>query len=113
MWFARNRNQSKIKKQVSESMILRDFLALERTKLANERTFFAYIRTSLYLVLGAIAFLQIEDLGNIQWLGYVCFALSAVLFTIGIIRYYKLKEKLKNKYYLKAQSEKNEAADKE
>lgn len=30
-------------------LILRDHLALERTKLANVRTLFAFIRTSLYL----------------------------------------------------------------
>ena len=54
-----------------EKIILRDYLALERTRLANERTFFAYIRTSLYLILAGFAFLQIEGLGNIKWLGYL------------------------------------------
>ena len=32
-----------------KELILRDHLALERTKLANERTLFAYIRMALYL----------------------------------------------------------------
>jgi len=44
-----------------EQIILRDYLALERTRLANERTLFSYIRTSLYLFLGGIAFLQFKD----------------------------------------------------
>ncbi|MDH5381747.1 MAG: DUF202 domain-containing protein, partial [Cyclobacteriaceae bacterium] len=43
--------------EVKEEIILRDFLALERTTLANERTLFAYIRTSLYLILAGIAFI--------------------------------------------------------
>lgn len=33
-----------------KELILRDHLALERTKLANERTLFAYIRMALYLL---------------------------------------------------------------
>ena len=38
----------------AEELILRDFLALDRTVLANQRTFLAYIRTSLaFLVTGA------------------------------------------------------------
>ena len=34
----------------NEELILRDYLAIERTKLANVRTLFSYIRTSLYPV---------------------------------------------------------------
>ena len=34
----------------NEELILRDYLAIERTKLANVRTLFSYIRTSLYLL---------------------------------------------------------------
>lgn len=39
-----------------EQIKLNDYLALERTRLANERTLFSYIRTALYLTLGGIAF---------------------------------------------------------
>ncbi|MFT4781527.1 MAG: putative membrane protein, partial [Pseudohongiellaceae bacterium] len=34
-----------------ERVILRDYLAIERTRLANERTLLSYIRSSLYLLL--------------------------------------------------------------
>ncbi len=43
----------------NEKLILRDHLALERTKLANERTLFSYIRTSLYLLTAGIGIYQI------------------------------------------------------
>ncbi len=39
-----------------EEIKLNDYLALERTRLANKRTLFSYIRTTLYLTLGGIAF---------------------------------------------------------
>jgi putative membrane protein len=81
-----------------ERIILRDYLALERTRLANERTLFAYLRTSLYLVLGGIAFLQLRDFEHIKWLGYLSIGLSVVFLVAGIFTYYKLKNKLR-KYY--------------
>jgi putative membrane protein len=81
-----------------EEIILRDYLALERTRLANERTLFAYIRTSLYLVLGGIAFLQLQGFEKIKWLGYLSLVLSIIFLVFGIFKYYQLKNKLK-KYY--------------
>jgi putative membrane protein len=84
-----------------ERIILRDYLALERTRLANERTLFAYLRTSVYLILGGIAFLQLEGLVQIKWLGYLSLGLSVVFLVAGIFTYYRLKNKLK-KYYSNA-----------
>jgi putative membrane protein len=81
-----------------ERIILRDYLALERTRLANERTLFAYLRTSLYLILGGIAFLQLKDFEHIKWLGYLSLGLSVMFLVVGIYTYFKLKNKLK-KYY--------------
>ncbi len=81
-----------------ERIILRDFLALERTTLANERTLFAYIRTSLYLILGGIAFVQLKDFENIRWLGFFSFGLSLILIVFGLLRFYKLRKKL-GKFY--------------
>ncbi len=84
--------------QNKERIILRDFLALERTTLANERTLFAYIRTSLYLILGGIGFVQLKDFENIRWLGFFSFGLSAILIVFGLLRFFKLRKKLQ-KYY--------------
>ena len=70
-----------------DEVILRDYLALERTKLANERTLLAYLRTSLYMLLGGIAFFELTELANIRWLGYPALGLSAILFLTGVLRY--------------------------
>jgi len=79
-------------------IILRDYLALERTKLANQRTLLAYLRTSLYMLLGGIAFLQLSGFENIRWVGYLALALSVIFVFIGIIKYYVIKARL-TKYY--------------
>jgi putative membrane protein len=87
-----------------EEIILRDHLALERTKLANERTLLSYIRTSLYLVLGGIAFLGMRDLEEVKTLGYFSLILSIFVLLVGIIRFYQLKKHLKKVYESAPQS---------
>jgi putative membrane protein len=81
-----------------EKIILRDFLAMERTSLANERTLFSYIRTALYLVLAGIAFLKIKYFSEIEFLSYGIFIFSFLLAFFGVIRFLRLKNKLKEYY---------------
>jgi putative membrane protein len=82
-----------------EQVILRDYLAIERTRLANERTLLSYIRSSLYLILGGIAFLQLEGFANIKYLGVLSLVLSIIFLVIGIYRFMLLKKSLKRLYY--------------
>ncbi len=81
-----------------EDIILRDYLALERTKLANERTLLSYIRSSLYLLIGGIALIQLEGFESIKFLGYVSLSLTVLLFVIGVYRFRRLS-RLLMKYY--------------
>jgi len=86
------------KYQIQDEIILRDHLSMERTRLANERTLLSYLRTSLYMLLGGIAFLGMRDLEEVRNLGYFSLALSILLVVIGIIRFYQLKKHLKRMY---------------
>jgi len=96
-----------------EEVILRDYLAIERTRLANERTLLSYIRSSLYLILGGIAFLQLEGFENIKYLGLLSLILSVVFLVIGIYRFLLLKKSLKKVFFLdekrRKQNQDNEA----
>jgi|SRR5690554_3976837 len=71
-----------------------EILALERTKLANERTLLSYIRSSLYLLIGGLALLQLEDLNRIHWLGYAALFICIVFLGVGIVRYIVLYRRL-------------------
>jgi len=75
---------------------LREHLALERTKLANERTLLSYIRASLYLLIGGIALLELEGHDNLKWVGYVSLGLCILFLIIGFSRYITLEKKLKD-----------------
>ncbi|MBZ9627915.1 DUF202 domain-containing protein [Psychroflexus sp. CAK57W] len=94
-----------------EKIILRDFLAMERTTLANERTFFAYIRTSFYLIVAGIAFIKLKDFDPLSWVGYALFGISAFLLSFGIYRYQLLQRKL-NRFYDDSEVEKESKTDK-
>lgn len=78
--------------------ILRDYLSLERTRLAGERTLLMFIRASLYLLLGGIAIVQLEGFNEIKALGFLSVVLSIILVTIGLIRFIHLKNQL-TKFY--------------
>ena len=82
----------------NDEIILRDYLAMERTRLANERTFLAYIRTSLFFLTGGITLLQIEDFEHLRFLGYLAILLSLIAAVTGISRYIILSKRLYNYY---------------
>ncbi len=71
-----------------------EILALERTKLANERTLLSYIRSSLYLLLGGIALLQLKDFRNVHWLGYIALVVCVIFLAVGVFRYVFLYRRL-------------------
>ncbi|MBR9844631.1 MAG: DUF202 domain-containing protein [Algicola sp.] len=90
-----------------EQVILRDYLAIERTRLANERTLLSYIRSSLYLLLGGIAFFQLKEFSNFKYLAMLSLVFSVVFFVIGIYRFTLLKKSLKRVYYKSEEKEKD------
>lgn len=78
-----------------KELILRDHLALERTRLANERTLFAYLRTSLYLLTAGIGIFQVESISRLRSLAWICIVSGIVLFVLGIIRFLQMRKYLK------------------
>ncbi len=85
--------------QTEDSLIVRDFLARQRTKLANDRTLLAYIRTSLYFIVSGTALIKVNDLENVKELGYLSFLISVLLLILGFINFFRLKKKLKKGNY--------------
>lgn len=85
---------TKIYDYSKKDMILRDFLALDRTILANERTFLAWFRTSVSLIAGGIAVMKLE-LGTtfiIAGIGLVLMGIPVGI--IGFIRYRRMNKRL-------------------
>lgn len=72
-----------------------DLLALERTKMANERTFLAYFRTFTVFLSSGFAVMKLEILQEIHSLGIVLIILSPLILMIGIFRIYRVRAFLK------------------
>ncbi|WP_158860547.1 DUF202 domain-containing protein [Lunatibacter salilacus] len=86
--------------EIENTLIVRDFLARQRTKLANDRTLLAYIRTSLYFLVSGTALIKVEDLENVKDFGYVSFLISVLLVALGFINYFRLRRKLLKGRYM-------------
>ena len=67
-------------------LILRDHLAIERTKLANERTFLAYFRSSIFFLATGISIIHINFFSEVNFLGWLFVGISPTLLSIGFIR---------------------------
>ncbi len=66
---------------------LTDLLAVDRTRLANERTLLAYLRTALGLIVLGISFLHFLEAGWYHVAGYSFFGFGAVILAIGVYRF--------------------------
>jgi putative membrane protein len=78
----------------NEEKILRDYLALDRTRLANERTFLAYLRTVIGLVASAVGLIEIVNAAWANIVGIVFLVLAPVCLFFGTMRFVKTKIKL-------------------
>lgn len=71
----------------AREFIIRDWLALDRTVLANERTFLAYGRTALGLFLGGLTLIKLfpSDFAITTGWAFVVFAVG--VFVFGLYRF--------------------------
>ena len=72
-------------------LILRDHLALDRTVLANERTFLAYIRTALTLLVVGASFIKFFDSMMLEVVGWAFLPCAIAVFAFGVWRYRHIK----------------------
>lgn len=71
-----------------------NFMALVRTKLANERTFLAYFRTFAVLLSSGLAIIKIDALHELIGLGYFFLITSLATIIIGTVRFFYVKKRL-------------------
>jgi putative membrane protein len=89
-----DKTQMRYYQEFCDDMILRDYLALDRTILANKRTLLSYARTFIGLIAGGVGMVHLVADKFTNILGYAFMALSVPIFLIGIIEYLKQKKAL-------------------
>jgi len=76
----------------AEDLILREHLALDRTRLANERTLLAYLRTALMLlVAGATAVKFVAEDPGVVITGWLFIALGLFVAAFGTWRFLAMR----------------------
>ena len=76
-------------------MILRDYLARDRTALASERTLLAYVRTFAGLFASGMGVLKLFDSPLASIAGSVLIVVSPVFLVIGFSRFFQIQKLLK------------------
>lgn len=77
-----------------EELILRDYLAAQRTVLANERTLLAYTRTALTLLIGGVTFIEFFGQVAAHALGWVFLPAAGLTVVVGVLKYRRMKDSL-------------------
>jgi putative membrane protein len=79
-----------------KDLIIRDYLAAERTHLANERTLLAYLRSALILFVAAITIFKFfQDSALMKSMVYILALLAVLTMIFGFYRFYITRKKLK------------------
>ena len=77
---------------MNKDLILRERLALQRTILANQTTFLAFLRTSLYFFIAGLTLKSLFkiDYGTLMEIAF--FIIAFLIFFIGMFNYFKHKK---------------------
>ncbi len=77
-----------------DELILRDYLAADRTVLANERTLLSYVRTAMAFAAAGAALIHFFDSAFVEVVGWVLIALAIGILAVGAQRYLRMRQRL-------------------
>ncbi len=78
-----------------DKLIVRDFLAKDRTELANERTLLSYARTGIMVFATGVTLVKLfSDDILLVMIGHALYPVSIIVFILGVLRFRKVKKDL-------------------
>jgi putative membrane protein len=80
-----------LKVQEKQNLEVRDSLAMQRTKMANERTLLSYMRTATAMILAGLTFIKLFDDLFYIGVGLVSIPVGIMIAYFGYRRYSKQK----------------------
>jgi putative membrane protein len=92
--YSKTNDEELYKEFSAKDLILRDYLAIERTILTNEATFLAYIRTSLTVVVVGVTLFHISQNPFLQYVGIGFVLFGFYIFFRGSVRSSRMKIKI-------------------
>lgn len=85
-------------KKVNPKLTLTDILAIDRTRLANERTFLGYFRSFIVIFSSGAAIIKLDFLDELHTLGVFFMIIGPLLLITGIARFFYVKRHIKKLY---------------
>jgi putative membrane protein len=83
-------------KRFQEGMILRDYLARDRTLLASERTLLAYVRTFAGFFAAGMGVIKVFDTPVAAVAGAALILTAPVFLIVGFSRFFYMQKRLKS-----------------
>jgi putative membrane protein len=80
---------------MNKDLILREKLALQRTHLANQTTFLAYLRTSMYFLVAGLSLENLLQIGKSLEFQVLFYGISSSLLIFGIFNYFIQRKRIK------------------
>lgn len=81
---------------MNKDLVLREYLAIERTKLANERTLLTYIRTGLYFLVAGSTLGHLIDTRFWNTMGLPIVIVGALVTAFGVVRFIRMGREIQN-----------------
>jgi putative membrane protein len=86
---------------INKDLILRERLALQRTVLANQSTFLAFLRTSMYFLVAGLSLKNLLQIENSTAIEFTLFAIAGIVLLFGIVNFLKHRKSiLENKKHI-------------
>lgn len=79
---------------MNKDLVLREYLAVERTKLAAETTFLAYIRTGLYFLVAGSTLGKFVETTFVDIISVPLVVIGLLTMVGGYFRYRKVKKEI-------------------
>jgi putative membrane protein len=82
----------KTETSINKDLILRERLAIQRTKMANQTTLLSFVRTALYFLIAGLSIRSLLQLEHSVIFEISFFIVSFGLFVTGILNYLRQKK---------------------
>jgi putative membrane protein len=81
-------------KVMNKDLILRERLAIQRTVLANQSTFLAFLRTAMYFLIAGLSLPNLLKVENSLLIEIGLFITSFVIILLGTFNFFKHKKSI-------------------
>lgn len=85
--------------QTRKALILRDSLAIDRTKLANQRTVLSFFRTGLSLIVTSLAIFQFSKSEAAFLAARGMIVMGSIIIIVGFFNYVKVNRNINRSYF--------------